>query len=273
MNHKRLIRFLSRSYLETSFSAAFLALAHLKFTGQELSWIYPLFIFCGTMSVYNLLKVVSMFREIQKSANWRTVPYLSFVPYHISLSTLAGIAAFVLLFFMNFSWNGFLFLSILLFLTLSYRFRWFGTGVNKLALSDIPHLKSLLVASVWTLICCIIPVGGGQQNFAHFIVMFVYFFGLSIPFDIRDIKKDEVTRRTIPQVLGPQKARILSSILVVFVHLYFAYTICDGLVYFTVSALAHVWLINQTSPKNRQPWLYIMLDAAPILLAFSLFMV
>ena len=186
MKRQVALHFIPRAYFETACSAGFLAYAHGSLFQSSNATIYSVFIFFATWSIYNLLRVVSLFRRVQSELNWRTVPDLMFVPFHIALATLSGLTAVVLLFFLESDFNGLLLLGVLFFVTLSYRFRWFRHQGRSIALSEFPYIKSLLVAAVWTLICSMIPSGLAEKNALLYFSFFLYILGLSIPFDIRD---------------------------------------------------------------------------------------
>ncbi len=262
--------FLPRCYVETAISAAFLAWVHGTLVGMTTSVVYAAFVFFGTWSIYNLLRVVSLFRRVQGAVNWRQVPDLYFVPLHLVLAAVSGITAIVMLFFQEFIMSQMLFLGFLLFLTLSYRFRWFKIRGVKLALIDLPHAKSLLVAGIWTIICVWIPTGYDQLHWPVVLAFFLYFFGLSIPFDIRDMRQDAWSRRTIPQVFGASRARVMSLVLILIAHVILVFLIPCSLPVFGLSAFVHAYLISLTTNSKSRPFVYRFLDASPILLALGL---
>lgn len=270
MNRQVVLQFIPRAYLETAFSAAFLAWAHGSLYASPNALVYSVFIFFGTWSIYNLLRVVSLFRLVQTELNWRTVPHLMFVPLHIALASIAGLTAVVLLFYLEFDFNGMLLLAVLFFVTLSYRFRWFKHQGKSTALSEFPYLKSLLVAGVWTIICSMIPSGMEEKNTLLYLSFFVYFLGLSIPFDIRDLKKDAPSRRTIPQIFGVANARTLSLLLILIAHILLTYQMQCSIWVFSASAMIHAILISRTCHKTEKAVLYRLLDAAPILLGIGM---
>lgn len=262
--------FAPKSYIETAISAAVLSFAHSSISEFDNALTYTWFVFFGTWSIYNLLRVVSLFRRVQQSANWKTVPDLFFVPLHILISALSGVTALILLFFLNFDTNQILFIGVLFFLTLSYRFRWFKVGGVKTALSDLPHLKSILVALVWTIICSIIPSQFDQSKALLFVSMFIYFLGLTIPFDIRDYQNDAPSRRTIPQVFGLKNARNMSLALLLLAHVLLTYQMKCSIILFSISALFHTFLMIRVNPKSENSWVYRALDASPILIALGI---
>lgn len=270
MKAKVLPFFVPRAYAEIALSAAALAWAHGSYADSTGTWSYAVFIFFGTLTVYNLLRAVSLFRRVQTEQDWRTVPDLLFVPLHLLLTLVAGIAAVVLLFYQNLPLNIFLMVCLLFLLTLSYRFRWFRYQGKKVALSDLPYLKSILLAAIWTLMCSIIPLNLEPGHGLLHLAFFLYFLGLSIPFDIRDLKKDVPSRKTIPQVLGVHRACKLSLFLLLSAHILLTYQMQYSIYLFMFSALTHTFLMIRVCRNKEKAVNYRLLDAAPILLALGM---
>ena len=271
MKFAALSKFIPRAYFETALSGAVLAWSHGELAGATDAWLYALFVFSSTLAVYNLLRAVSMFRRVQNVQDWRTVPDLLWVPFHILLTVLAGITAIILLFFQKFEFNGILLLGVLLFITMSYRFRWFTLKGQKTALSDLPHLKSFLVAGVWTLICAMIPFDLDKQEWFLYLCVLLYFFGLSIPFDIRDYHKDAASRKTIPQVFGLTQAKTISVLFILIAHVLITFRLQSACASLTVSALIHTYLITRVSHRTENTILYRLLDLGPVLIGLSIY--
>ncbi|MBD3638111.1 MAG: UbiA family prenyltransferase [Crocinitomicaceae bacterium] len=98
----------------------------------------------------------------------------------------------------------------------AYKFKLTSKRMN---LRDVPGIKIFLIGLVWALSCAIIPaIEENMFNAQVVMISWGYLFfiiGITIPFDIRDIDYDEVHKKTIPQVLGTQNAKIVASILVI----------------------------------------------------------
>ena len=115
MKRQAVLHFIPRAYFETACSAGVLAYAHGLFSQSPNASGYALFVFFGTWSIYNLLRVVSLFRQVQNQSDWRTVPDLMFVPLHVAIAVLSGLSAAVLLFFLTVDFNAMLLLGVLFF--------------------------------------------------------------------------------------------------------------------------------------------------------------
>lgn len=89
------------------------------------------------------------------------------------------------------------------------------------SLRDIPYLKIHLISMIW-----VIAIGGIQllnennfelKNWLFIAVHYFYILAVTIPFDIRDLQYDNPNQKTIPQVLGIRRSKILSvSLLLIY---------------------------------------------------------
>lgn len=84
---------------------------------------------------------------------------------------------------------------------------------KKYSLRDIPYLKIHLIAFSWALVLVIFTLEKSEHPLFLVLEKYLYVLAITIPFDIRDIHIDETDKKTIPQVIGQKKARILSVIL------------------------------------------------------------
>lgn len=96
----------------------------------------------------------------------------------------------------------------------AFKFRMFGKRSN---LRDLPVVKIFLIGLVWAVSCVLIPAIESNSLSAEtsFIAagFFLYIVGITIPFDIRDIDLDEVNKKTIPQLLGIHRSKLLAIVL------------------------------------------------------------
>ena len=88
------------------------------------------------------------------------------------------------------------------------------------SLRRVPFLKIALIALCWTYVTVVLPhwLEGGQWKgtfWADLGLRFLLVIGLTIPFDVRDLARDEARLRTLPQVIGRQPALSWSMALLV----------------------------------------------------------
>jgi len=85
-------------------------------------------------------------------------------------------------------------------------------------LRNIPYLKIYLIAIVWVFACIVFPILYENtilqvQHVGLFVAFFFYLLGITIPFDIRDFQYDPKSLKTIPQLIGVEKAKQLAILL------------------------------------------------------------
>lgn len=176
---------------------------------------YLFFIFFATLFEYNLHRLITVLTndEALKSDKHQWVRENRKKFYMLMFSSVAGfiIAACmakkeVLLAFMP--------LGIV---TLFYSVPVSGNRRHLLRLREIPYLKIVLIAAVWSASTILLPVIQAHEKFnsAKVILLLIerFFFiaAIAIPFDIRDMEADRHSGlRTLPLLLGKKNARIIS---------------------------------------------------------------
>jgi hypothetical protein len=95
------------------------------------------------------------------------------------------------------------------------------------------------------------------------------FFGLTIPFDIRDHKKDKTALKTLPQLIGVRYALLIASLLIAsFSWLMYYTTHSFGWIVFATIAICLVLLANERRKKSY----FILIDSLVLLTAVVLYL-
>ena len=267
LTYELIRRFLPKSYLETALSAGVLAYAFGSLGGFEQRTGYAFFLFFATWSVYNVLRFVSMLRHM-KVMTLSVLVDAVHIPIHIALSAVSGFLALVSLFFLSFDTGTVLLIALLFVVTLLYRFKWLVVDQNRVSLSDLPFAKAFLVALTWSALCAAIPLKFDGNYGIQYAAAFFYFLGLAIPFDIRDLHFDAKSRRTIPQILGVEKAKQLALFFISLGFFLLDYRMSHSILVLILGLFAHIGLMMQTSPEQNRLWLYRLLDLCPLLYAW-----
>lgn len=161
------------------------------------------FIFFATISGYNFVKYAgeAKFHHMSLTKNLRAIQLFSLVCF-IALCYYAwSLPVRTLLFFVPFG-----------VITVLYAVP-FLSGFQK-NLRSIAHLKIMVVALVWAAVTVVLPVYHAEQPMdSHAVLMAIQRFFLVcvliLPFDIRDLKYDEISLQTVPQKIGiPQTKRL-----------------------------------------------------------------
>lgn len=221
--------------------------------------------FAATLVVYNYIKFFSTghknnFKEKKSIFRIRVV----------TIFVLAILTS--LLFYVSYK-TILLGLTILIF-CLAYVYPLFGINKN---IRNFEGLKIFIVAICWSSTSVLIPVFESSINLEKnsiliFIQRFFFVFTYTLPFEIRDLKYDLPSLKTIPQIFGVRKAKYFAiiSLLIFFIfslglhfqNPVFFYSelltafLCAGLIFFSdknqkkyfssflVESLPIFWLAN-----------------------------
>lgn len=162
------------------------------------------FIFFGSITGYNFVKYAGIARL-----------------HHRSLArNLRLIQVFSLFCFL-----GFLYFAFLQELKILFTAAVFGVftllyaippGKNNQNLRNISGIKIFIIALVWAGVTVIFPLLSKvefNQLILEFLQKFCFVIALTIPFEIRDLKYDAGTLKTLPQQVGVQKTKIAGYLL------------------------------------------------------------
>ncbi|WP_136480199.1 UbiA prenyltransferase family protein [Cognatitamlana onchidii] len=198
-------------YINSSIHVAFAVYALTRITlinfgiGYKESILY--FLFYATITGYNFVKYsgVARFRH-RNLADWlRYIQILSFVcfllmcyyGFQLQIQILALIGVFACL-------------------TFFYAMPFFGT--KEKTLRSLRGLKIYIIALVWAGVTVLLPIMNEDLAINYNVLLelmqrFIFVIILMIPFEIRDLKFDNIKLHTIPQSLGVKRTKLLGVIL------------------------------------------------------------
>jgi 4-hydroxybenzoate polyprenyltransferase len=236
--------------------------------------MYAGFVFCGTLVLYTVHRLVGLERVKQFRDQGRFAiieQYKSHILLYGFLGAVGG-----LYFLIHLSWTVVLWLLLPAFVSMMYVVplgkyrRW----------RDYPMIKIFLIAAVWSLLTGVIPyVQTGMATLPTTLLVFgeraSFIFALTIPFDIRDIYVDKASDvPTIPSSIGIRGAKVLALavmmiwaaciLVLIGVHIYQS----NLLVPFLVCWLIAVLLIWNALPGMDDHYYSGLVDGMMFLLAF-----
>jgi len=230
---------------------------------------YGLFSFFSTLCVYNGQRVVKAFTKTKS-------PGLKWVGERVRLimvlSIVGGLlgAYFFILLLNDITPFIILLIAAAVIISLYYVVRIGGRNLR-----ELPHPKIHSIAFTWTVIMVVFPIVNENLNnwrvFKFFIpAHYLYFIAVAIPFDIRDLKYDLPSQKTIPQVVGVRNAKIISIILLTLMCIVMgaipSYSLLTPL--FMLAILTQITLIA-FSGKKQDFYYTIFIDGAIALLGIS----
>ncbi len=172
-------------------------------------------VFCATLFVYNLDRLVSLSREdaveITERHRWIRARKKLLWPL-VGVAAVGGAAS---LFFvpLDVLWG----LVPLGVISLAYSLPVMIGAGRTWRLKDIPGLKIFLIALVWGSVTVVLPALNagvdvfGRDAILALIERVIFIFAITLPFDVRDLERDrQAGLHTLPMTLGPSNTRWLA---------------------------------------------------------------
>ena len=200
---RRTIEFIIFSNIWISLCGVGLAISSFFLCNLELNFFFLGLVFFATLFGYNLqnLSKKTIHKERSKQIIWIQSNL-------INIKTLTTISFFFVIIFSFFllNINSILCSTPFFFFVLFYRY----PILKKYNFRKIKGLKILFIAVCWSWTCCILPqlVFSSSVNWIVALLVLMYVFIITIPFDIRDTRFDQGIQ-TIPQMIGIQNSYIL----------------------------------------------------------------
>lgn len=205
------------------FSNIYIALAAVLLTGETYFLLgtapqslgLAVLVFCATLFVYNLDRLVSSSREDNFAITERHRWIEARRSWLWALALLSGAGGAASVFFVPF--DLLLGLIPLGVVSLAYSLPFWKRDGKMLRLKDVPGIKIFLIALVWASVTVILPVLDaevdplGRHAVLTFVERLVFIFAITLPFDVRDLERDRKAGiRTLPMALGPSGTRWLA---------------------------------------------------------------
>lgn len=143
-------------------------------------------------------------------------------------------------------------------------------------IGERPHLKAHATALSWTGVIVVFPMINGTVKDWLFVIIFssalyCYFLAITISFDIRDLKCDPLTRKTVPQVVGTANAKIIAILLLLFTGVSIGMIWSDDLdqLLFVTALVVPITLIAFARKSHHDFYYTILIDGSVSLFGIS----
>jgi hypothetical protein len=178
----------------------------------------PLFVLFSIIISYNFIR----FYELKTNRLlWLKDWFFRHKIELVILNIIAIIALIGITFFTSFNIKGLLILIPFSFMTFFYVIPIFKLKNIEISFRNFPSVKIFSIAFAWAGISVFFPIYEAKMNitfdiFIEFIQRFALLIVIIIPFDIRDVKSDSDSLKTLPQVLGIKASKIIGMVLLLF---------------------------------------------------------
>ena len=269
----RLLKTVLDFYIRSSLHVAicFVALLYVFhcYSFVKLSDDFALLGFCFVVIGYNFIKYATLVYENRD------------FKYKIGIFTITIISALVGAYLLLFeTMQAYIVLLISGLLSLFYVIPFY----HKKSLRLMSIIKVVTVVLVWWLVIMILPIFSiytevvnlqpvNDINWTPYIIksieLFLFVFSLLIPFEIRDLKYDDTSLKTIPQLVGIKKTKNLGMLFLLcaflihhfyFIHYQFPYYFIPLLIY-VITAIA-IWFSDKFKADY---YVSFFVEAIPVL--------
>jgi len=271
---KSFLRFLVNSNIWVGLAVSCLAFLSFPFPLTEISFIYVAFLFLASISAYTYMRWVKL---IQNSTGGQ--PGANFQGLHpnwsLAYCIVTGLIALGLWFVLH-NWSLSISLLPALIIALLYPLAFPNPNQAFTSLRTIPMLKLLLISASWSWMSFAMPMFLNQSHWDTYGFMELLFrtlliAGLTIPFDVRDINYDRTEMKTLPQLLGVERALQWSGILLLTYQLWIvaSYFIWGADFYRSIAWILGLeigaWIIRQVPLRKSNMFVSFWVESIPIL--------
>ena len=255
---KKLGQFFIYSNVFVSFCVLALCQSTSIIIGVDSSHLFP-FVFFSSLFVYNFQRMVrfSPYKEQSAHQDWLNKNRLVII--------LITIISLLLSFYyaLSLSFSTFYFLIPASIISLSYPIKIIPLAGQKISLRELPRAKIFLIALVWSTVSVTLVTSENESFYSLdtlllFISRFSFVLAITIPFDIRDLKYDDLSLKTIPQIFGEQKAKMIALYCLAFFELVSIFHFFVGdfswqllLALMLTSLLSGILIIISSQEKNN----------------------
>lgn len=272
----KIIKWVIDSHIWIGLGSVGLAIFTLRTINKEIDLDLLSFLFTSTFFIYNFQSLIKWKGRKALSAN-RSLVRLKELKWITLLSFLALIPISYTLDLDEIS-----FLVIFGLISVFYATKLNWTKKKKTDLRSIPFIKIYLIALVWVGVSVAFPMyysdhDLGNNEFLFSAMFFTYFIGITIPFDIRDIKYDSPKMKTIPNIFGIQTSKLIAVILLLIsigsaIYLYISAFLAFESMILAVSIFVTSLLLSYFSDGNKPSHYFSgFIDGTIVLFVLSLF--
>lgn len=269
------IRALLHFYLYSSLHIALAAYAITSFTYSsvdlDVDIPYALFVAVSTLLLYSLHRIIGIKKSASYSTQGRFAIIIRYKSHLIGYSVLSAIYCGYT--YISFDIERQLLLIIPILISLGYSLPVFW---GRRRLRDFHWIKIFLIALCWAVITVSIPLfeaGSSYNTIASLsLERLLYIFVITIPFDIRDRKVDQVTNvRTLATVLSNKILKIMSLSLLLLASIIAATQISYPLILALVVTYLISAILIVMADENKSDYYYTGLIDGTMLLPMMIY--
>lgn len=235
---------------------------------------FNLFVFFATLFTYNFQRLIRT--DVQGELSHRQQWYKEHKKWLWFITIVSAFAVVYLSF--SLSIESMALLIPLGVIALVYPLPTISLNGKILRLREVPGIKIFLIALVWTLVTVGLLVQEHQLAWTTdvwllFFHRFCFVFAITIPFDIRDLKYDQLQLKTIPGIFGEKKARYIALAvlalyeLLIIIQFFFGKLInLSALIALLGTSLVTAYLLIRSNSDKEEYYFAFWVEGASLLM-------
>jgi len=262
---KTLFRFLINTNIFVAFCVFSLVLSS-ELLFHSPNYKISQFVFFATLFTYNFQRIVRIKKGMKHKRKEWTLNNLPLVYFLIVMGTVGSFYHFF-----QFHTNTQILIFISGIISILY----------PLGLRKIPFCKIFIIAFTWTISTIILLISENNiplntNTYLHIISRFLFVFAITIPFDIRDIKYDNVKLKTIPIIVGILKSKRIATVALfalslISIYQFLNYNLSFGyLIAIILSCLLSFIFIGKSDEKKSDFFFSFWIESLSIFFYFFL---
>ncbi len=230
----------------------------------------PYFVALSIIVSYNLIR----YYEIKSShLTWFKSWFFENKKIILALTSFSGAMLVYITFFTEFDMSAILVLIPFAFMTFFYVVPLFKIGNIEISFRNFPSIKIFSICIAWAGISVFFPLYEAHtiidlDVYLEFIQRFLLLIVIALPFDIRDVKVDSDSLKTLPQVLGIKATKIVGLVLLfefVLLELFKQNFSRDGMFILIIIAIISGLFLWFSSPFKTRHYTSFWVESTPII--------
>lgn len=249
--------------------------------GADVNFGLLALVFFATLATYNFQRLVRFnkwsYRLNSERLHWIMRSRSTLITLVVCSLIAAGILALVSL-----QWEHYGLLIPLSLIAMLYAVPFIPSEDKRLALRDLPGLKIFWIAGTWAAVTAVLPLMNHAEPNPEWGVLiserFFFILAITIPFDTRDMDYDDPAHKTIPQLLGIQKAGglailcVLIFALMVVINFHLGWYTLNASIALLANAAIVIGVLLFSFRQRREPYYSGILDGLTLLQPIMVFL-
>jgi hypothetical protein len=175
----------------------------------------PYFVGLSIIVSYNIIRY---YENKTSHLNWFKSWFFEHKKMIVALTSMSAAILIFITFFTDFDKRATLVLVPFAFMTFFYVIPLFKIKNSEISFRNFPSIKIFSICIAWAGISVFFPLYEAhsiidRDVYLEFIQRFLLLIVIALPFDIRDVRTDPDSLKTLPQVLGIKAAKIVGLVL------------------------------------------------------------